>query len=95
MFHGHYSHSMPFMWLEQSKNNVPSSFHHLFHSATWMYVAGFYSYAWSSELQKTIWDKIQETWWPLESTIMQRYIDCMLSQWARKPSMELFEAVMN
>lgn len=94
IFYSLFTSSLPFIWLAEEHNNIASSFHHLFYSAAGMYVAGFYSYSWSEEMQSEIWNKVMETGGPLHSPVIKKYINEMLSQGARKPSSELYDSVM-
>lgn len=94
ILHEEFTQAMGVTWVDKNENHSFSSLHHLFYGATSIYAAWFYSYTWSDEMQKALWERVEETGWPLESPIMQAYIDYILTQWARKPSKELYDRVM-
>ncbi len=85
---------IPLGWIKVDDCNTLGAFHHLFHSATWTYVSGYYSYLWSHILQERIWSEIEKTGWPIHSPVIEKYIKGMLKKWALEPSMDLFNNVI-
>lgn len=89
-----YQRFSPLWWFWEEDYNISSSFHHLFSSATSMYASGYYSYVWSDILQEQIWLRVKEQGSIFWNPMIHKYMDEMLSQGARKPSMQLFQKVL-
>lgn len=66
-----------------------ASYWHLFWW-TWEYAAWFYSYLRAEIIEADIFEEFMK-YWIFNKQVAQRYLETILSQWARKPAMELFK----
>lgn len=73
-----------------TKNKSYASFSHIF---DWGYEAGYYSYLWAEIIESDIFSKFEENW-IFNTETSKKFYDTILSQWSRKPAIELFKDFM-
>ena len=71
-------------------NKMYTSFSHIFN---WWYAAGYYSYHWAEIIESDIFSKFSESGIFNKDTAT-RFYNTILSQWTRKPALELFKDFM-
>lgn len=76
---------------EAPNNYKPhTGFSHIF---SWWYEVWFYSYLRSEIIEADIFEEFKKKW-IFNKQVAQRYLETILSQWARKPAIELFRDFM-
>lgn len=72
------------------EDKVHASFAHIF---AWAYAAWFYSYLRAEIIEADIFAEFKKNW-IFDKLTANRYYNTILSQWSRKPAIELFRDFM-
>lgn len=80
--------SYVFKFSENDK--IHASFSHIF---AWAYAAGFYSYLRAEIIEADIFSEFKKNW-IFDKKTSDRFYNTILSQWAKKPAIELFRDFM-
>lgn len=79
-----------FIFKFSENDKVHASFAHIF---AWAYAAWFYSYLWAEIIEADIFAEFKKNW-IFNKTTADRFLRTILSQWTRKPALELFRDFM-
>ena len=71
-------------------NHMYTSFSHIF---DWGYSAWYYSYLWAEIIEADMFSKFKENW-IFDKETADKFYNTVLSQWSRKPALELFKDFM-